>query len=387
MSALKHKKPKLTLILILSFLFCAAAIIFMINELLQNQIYFTRSFGKEQELLVAQIAKQAKDMLIENPGSDKKVIEKVIMSSETSGNRYWFFIKENELIFLKNNFEMEQLKEKDVADILHSFKAAGGYKIDELITFLENKANGTVLLSRSRTEKNILASVSFFQVNKTNYSLGMCTTENYILSAGKIFKHNTYSIMVIVLVCMVLFAAMIICMLVISKNDEEILFNNKTIHAKNIKIEELVEKNNKPDIMFNSLTKLYGKEVLYALLKKVNQPKLLPFSMLVIKLDFSENITYDDLLLELTPELHKILPKNSVATRAQENQIAILFFKTEYTRAKAYQGKLLKAWSRILQKLQTSVQTDVITQFVGQDVPIDVFEFWVKANQQTKGNK
>jgi len=380
MIILKPRKSRLTIVLILSFLFCIAATIFLINELAQNQAYFTRSFGKEQELLVKQIADRSKDALNENPGNEQGVIDNIIKTAETSGNRYWFLTKENELLFYKNSFEMDKLKIKDVNKILYSIKSNDGYNIDVLRALSADKTNGTVLFSTSKTENKILVSVFFFQVNNTNYSIGMCTTEAFILSAGKIVKHNTYSIMVLVLVCLILFPTIIAGTIIINKREEEILTSKKIIRAKNMKIEELTQVNFKSTILYNDKTNLYSKEVLYALLKKANRPELFPFSMLVINLDYSENITYDDLVLELTSEINNLLPKTSVSTRVQDAQLAVLFFKTEYGAVKDFEKKLLHTWSSILKKFQTSVHTDVITQFIGQDAPIDVFELWNKIN-------
>ncbi|PYG85024.1 hypothetical protein LY28_03384 [Ruminiclostridium sufflavum DSM 19573] len=361
MNTLLIKKPKLLIILTLSFLFCAAVIIIETNILSQNQDAFTTSFGNEQELLVAQIEKQAIAVLTEQSGTEQDVIEQIIKTAKTSGSRYWFFSKNNKLLFFRNDNETSQLHITDVKELLHSYKIDGGKNIDVLISLFNDKKNGSVLFSSSASNEPGLTSISFFEANGASYSVGVCTTENYILDAGKIFRNNSYTINTIVSICLILFSFAVISIMLIDKKNEDVEIAKKFIQANNLKIEKLTAQNSELDTLYDEDKNIYSSKVLYALLKKLNHPELFPVSVIIINIHHSDSITYDGLVSELAPILKKLLPQKSILARTQDNQLTALLFRTDYTSAKAVQSKLSKAWSSILKKLHSSAETEVIT--------------------------
>lgn len=384
MSILKHKAPVFSLIIIIAFLFCLVSVSSMTGTLFQNQEYFIKSFGEQQEALVRQVKLQCKNILIEKNGAGTDAIKKILENLETSGNRFWFFMSGNKIIFLKNDFELKKLNISSVDKLLNSFRSADGYNISGVYALADTRTDGTVLFSAAKDEGNILASVQFFEANGNQYALGMCTTQNYILSKGNMVKHITYSIINLVLVCLALFCVIILSSLKITRKNQEILICKKAIHAKNIKIEELTESKQKSDFMYNRRTKLYGKKVFHSLLKRTNNPELFPVSLLIIDIKYSENITYEDSVLELSPSFQKLLPENSIALKANESRLVILFFKTDYEEAKACEQRLLKHWNNILNKLEISVDTYVYTNIYGQESLLESYTRRLKSSQLSK---
>ncbi len=361
MNTFMHTKPKYLFIIIISLLFCAATIIFETRVLSQNQESFTISFGKEQELLVSQIEKQAINMLSSQSGNEQAVIKNIIKNSVTSTNRYWFFIKENKILFFRDDNETKQLRIKDINMLLKSYKMAGGKNIDPLVTLFSDKTSGSVLFSESEISENKLASVSFFEINGTSYSIGMCTTETYIVDSGYIFKHNSYSIITIVALCLLLFSIVVVNIINIDKKDDEIQLLKKFIQSKNQKIEKLTTADvSELDLLYNEDTNIYSKKVFDALINKLENPQLFPISKIVINISFTENITFDGMVSELSPVLKKLLPQKGILARTQDNELTALLFRTDYSSAKSLQTKLIKAWSNLLNKFNSTVKIDVI---------------------------
>ena len=361
MNTLMHTKPKYLFIIIISLLFCAATIIFETRVLRQNQESFSISFGKEQELLVSQIEKHAIDTLSSQLGNEQAVIKNIIQSSVTSANRYWFFIRDNKILFFRDDNETKQLRIKDINMLLKSYKMAGGKNIDPLVTLFSDKSKGSVLFSESKISENKLASVSFFEVNGTSYSLGICTTETYIVDSGYIFKHNSYSIIKIVAISLLLFSIVVASIIFIDKKNDEIQLLKKFIQSKNQKIEKLTTADvSESDLLYNEDTNIYSKKVFDALITKLGSPQLFPISKIVINITFSENITFDGMVSELTPVLKKLLPQKGILARTQDDELTVLLFRTDYKSAKDLQTKLMKAWSNILKKFNSSVKADVI---------------------------
>lgn len=361
MNTFMHNKPKYLFIIIISLLFCVATIVFETRVLKQNQESFSISFGKEQELLVSQIEKQAINMLSSQSGDEQAVIKSIIKNSVTSANRYWFFIKENKILFFRDDNETKQLTIKDINMLLKSYKMTGGKNIDPLVTLFSDKTRGSVLFSESELSENILASVSFFEVNGTSYSLGIFTTETYIVDSGYIFKHNSYSIITIVALCLLLFSIVVVSIIIIDKKEDEIQLLKKFIQSKNQKIEKLTTVAvTELDLLYNEDTNIYNKKVFDALVNKLENPQLFPISKIVINISFSENITFDGMVSELSPVLKKLLPQKGILARTQDNELTALLFRTDYNSAKALQTKLMKAWTNILKKFHSSVKTDVI---------------------------
>ncbi len=368
MNTLLHTKSKYLFIIILSLLFCAATIIFETKVLKQNQESLTMSFGKEQELLVSQIEKQAINVLSSQSDNEQAVIKNIIKNSVTSANRYWFFTKENKIIFFRDDNETRQLKIKDINMLLKSYKMYGGKNIDPLITLFSDKAIGSVLFSESEVGENKLTSVAFFEVNGTDYSIGLCTTETYIVDSSYIYKHNSYSIITIVALCLLLFSIVIVNIIIIDKKDDEIQLLKKFIQSKNQKIERLTTANiSELDLLYNKDTNIYSKKVFDSLINKLEKSQLFPISKIVIDLSIPENISFDSLMSELSPVLKKLLPQNGILAKTQDNELTILLFRTHYKSAKALQTKLLNAWSNILMKFNSSVKTDVILLYEKAD--------------------
>ncbi len=375
MHILLHKRPMFIAIIIISFFFCAAAIIFETNVLKQNQEAFTRSFGNQQELLVSQISRQANNMLTVYSGTEQDVIDEIIKNAETSGSRYWLFVKNNKILFYKNDNETSQLKIINIDKVIQSFKISDGENIDALATLFYQRKNGSVLFSESKAKGLKLASVSFFEVDGATYSIGMCTTENFILDTGGIFKHNSYSLITMVAICLILFSSIVMILIIINKKNEDILILKKIVQAKNLEIEKLTTVGLESDTLYDENTNIYSQKVMDALLRKTNNPKLFPISTIVINMHYSESITYDALVSELAPKLQKLLPNKSIVARTHDNQLTILLFMTEYKLAKDLQLKLIKSCSCILNKFHTSVESDVTTCLFEQDTPIDNFEY------------
>lgn len=384
MHTLIYRKPKLILILIIAFLFCTSVIIFERTALRQNEESFIKSFKNQQELLVSQVANQANNMISKKSGTEQDVIERIIKTAETSGNRYWFFVKNKKILFFKNDNETAQLKNNDIDKILDSYKNADGENIDALITLFNQRKSGSVLFSESKKKEPKLASISFFKVNGTAYSIGMCTTENFILDNGEISKHNFYSLIALVAICLFLFTSVVLIIIIINNKNEDILILKKMIQSKNLEIEKITTVSSEPDALYDEKTNIYGKKVLDSLLKKINNPKLFPISTIVINIHNSKNITYDGLISELSTILQKLLPPKNVITRTKENQLTVLLFNTNLKSAKDLQTKLIKSWSGILHKLHTSVETDVITHLFENDIHIDNFEYLTTARDKRR---
>ena len=361
MNTLLHTKSKYLFIIILSLLFCAATIIFETKVLKQNQESLTTSFGKEQELLVSQIEKQAINMLSSQSDNEQAVIKNIIKNSVTSTNRFWFFTKENKIIFFRDDNETRQLKIKDINMLLKSYKMYGGKNIDPLITLFSDKTRGSVLFSESEIGENKLASVSFFEVNGTNYSIGLCTTETYIVDSSYIFKHNSYSIITIVAICLLLFSIVVVNIIIIDKKDDE-------IQLLTADVSEL-------DLLYNKDTNIYSKKVFDALINKLENPQLFPISKIVIDLSIPEDISFDGLISELSPVLKKLLPQKGILAKTQDNELTVLLFRTHYKSAKALQTKLMNSCSNILLKFDSSVKTDVILLYEKADsIPVSYTE-------------
>ncbi|QNU66961.1 hypothetical protein EHE19_019400 [Ruminiclostridium herbifermentans] len=370
MNTLLHTKSKYLIIIIISLLFCAATIIFETGILRQNQESFSISFGKEQELLVSQIERQFINALSLQANNEQTVIKDIINNSITSSNRYWFFIKENKILFFKDDNETNQLMIKDINMLLKSFEMNGGKNIDPLIALFSDRAKGSVLFSESAIGENKLASVSFFEVNGTSYALGICTTEAYIIDSGYIFKHNSYSIITIVALCLILFSIVVVAIIIIDKKDNEIQLLKKLIKSKNQIIEELTTANVSEldlDLLYNKDTNIYNEKVFAALLNKLENPQLFPISKIVINMSFPENITFDGLVSELLPVLKKLLPQKGILAKTQDNELTVLLFRTDYNSAMTLQSKLMNAWSNILKKFNSSVNTNVILLYEKAD--------------------
>lgn len=300
----------ITLIMIISFL------IFTGNELIQNQEYFLRSYEKEQKLLTDQVGIRIKEKIQEDDKLFLEAVDEIRSELETNGRRFWLFAKGDKIKFVKDPTTSEIYQSRSID-----------------------------FFKRENEEKNLHISESEITDGGQVYVIALCTEENYILEEGNIKKHNIY----------ISLAAIVFSMLAFSITIFLVSFYNRLESKKNKLVEDLKEKN----IIVESLnsrmkrikrqgimeeSRIYEKDVLETLLKRIEKDKIFPIGIILIKMVSKERVYIQEEFLNEVRNISEGIEEEHIIAEVAYDVFAILLFYCDHETTEKIKMSLLKDW-------------------------------------------
>lgn len=337
---LGKQKQRTGLIIGAIVLFIAAIVIFISFELQHNQSLYISNYRKEQQKLTNQVALRLETYLGTDQLPITAAVDKLISEVETTGSSYWFIAKDEQLLFVKNK------------------------NTSELFTYISLSS----FLQDSKSDGIKLASSSFM-IDGVQYTIGTCTTSEYISESGELFKHSIYIIMPLILLASVLLVIFIFGILTINRQETRI--NRLTAEAveRNITIEQLTQRMKKSSLNDFGGTRskitarediiIYSKEVLASLLEKINRDNIVPLTIFIIELT-SKNQSYnrDDYnrFMKMAPGY---LKKEHVLAEIMPGVFTLLLFHTMSEEQEQIKKTLIHEWALPLKKKKVKVRMGI----------------------------
>lgn len=317
----KQKKLNTARYFIYVVLFCISVSIFLAYQLNKNEKNYIETYTKEQQILVDEVASKAQEYLSKDANvninlAENNVVDNILKKSVTSGNRYWIFGKEDKLIFNRDDETSKDTKDTKFQDIIKS---------DEIM------------------------SVTNFNVNKTNYFIGMCTNKSYVISSLKLNKLNIYIFIFVGSFSFALIIIMIGYSLKIKSDESKIAKQKKELQEKNIMIQSLTssDRGNSYDVEENwklnryaldHLTKTYNREFLKKLLGKINSKRNLDVIAIIFSIQgynaIEDDKLKDDVASSTADIINEEKDKKHVVSRINDAQFALIMLDCNINKAK-----------------------------------------------------
>jgi len=292
--------------LVMASVFSVLGFAYIVYETVNNKNTFIGSYKEEQQILVDEIAKKSEEILesgeLTEDYYENIVVENVIKKAETSGSRYWFFGKNESIIFKKN--EAVNLEEKETK--------FGGFE-----------------------ENGYVTSIKFFEVKNNKYVVGLNTKEDYIIKKGELSNLNNSIYLFSAAFSFIVIAGVLYFSLKLKDKDENIEYYKRLLKTKNIIIEES-NKNVAEDQVRNNpkddLTKLYREELLYKLLDKINEQGISSVSILIFQILGLQNVNDDakrsSILYKIAEMLRDIIDERHLIARRNKNEFVIVMLES-----------------------------------------------------------
>jgi uncharacterized membrane protein len=309
----------------------AAAVIFIAFELENNRSYYISNYAKQQQKLTDQVALRMKHYLESEQLQTLEIIDEVISEVETSGSSFWFVANGEDLVFVKNK------------------ESSGLFTYISLTAFLQDN-----------TEDGMHISYHNFNIGDEKYTVGICTTLDFIMEEGLLFKHNLYILMPVLLISSILIVLIIIGLLIINKQENLISKLNLEAIDRNITIEQIAERYKKARMndpgetrSQNSDSKekvIYNKEVLISLLDKINRENVVPLTIVVIELSSKHKDLVSEDYHRMIKSVSNFVHKEHVLAEIFPGVFTILMFHTVAQSKEDIKKNLIEQWALPLKK-------------------------------------
>lgn len=352
---MNNQRKRTGLIFFAMSLLIAAVVVFIGFELNRNQALYINNYIEEQQQFTNQIASLMRDYIEIQGLSADEAIDKILSEVKTSGNSYWFVANNENLIFVK----------------------------DKITTRLFESIPLTTYIQESRND-NLYIIKQSIQADGVTYTLGNCVAESYITEHGQLFQHNVYIIMPLILISSIILVIVIVCILMINRQENKIQELKNEAVERNITIEQLtirIKKMKLNDLGSQKGIKtpnkeelIYNKEVLNSLLAKINRENIVPLSIIIIELS-SKNKHY-------SAEDYQTFIKGASAFLTKEHVLAeiipgiftVLMFHTSADSMDEIKRTLVNKWALPLKKEGIKVRMG-ITRIENYDSNVEnVFE-------------
>lgn|GEM_PF-1010992 len=307
-------------------LFISSVLVFVNWELNHNHKVYLNNFSGQQQLLTDQVAIRLESYLESGQYNSNEAISKIMAEVETTGNRFWFVAMDQKLIFVKNEASTKLYESIPLNDFIR-----------------ENKAEGLVISNSTK---------SFDQYQ---YTIGICTKEDYIEEEGQLFRHSIYIYMPLILLCSFVFILSIYGIYKKEQSNTKISQLKEEASKRNLALEQLstmivkkrltdLEEGN-GDNNRNRELKIYQKPILDSLLNKINMEKIAPVTILIIELASKKNEISRDKFHDLIKTISPVLNQDHVLAEVQQGVFAVLIFHTSSDQIPQLQKRVIEEWA------------------------------------------
>lgn len=318
------------------------------------------NYGNQQMQLVDHVVMNATDILKSKPNSEQAVIENVIKQAETNGSRFWMFGTQDEILFVKNEVETQNLSSLSFTDLAKDYNINGGHNAKEFYTRIKQKQSGSFLYSKSQNAKPYLMSLQFIEVGGTTYIIALSTAQDYIVSTLDLTAHTVYVLLFAGIMILAILLLVLIYTLLIIKQKNQIAGLNKQLKDKNVVIESLSSKiegsamKTKECDVYDDLTGvLYNKSFLDAFLRNSTNGKLFPLGIIVFRIG-AEGYCEDSVLLRVANLIRQHSDNKNILARDGNDFILVATKKSEQEIQELIQ-KIKFAYNQSITKYQMQV--------------------------------
>lgn len=322
--------PKNGLIISAILILIATVFVFVGFELQHNQELYIQNYTQAQQKLSDQVALRLQEYLEAEQLTTQEAIDKVSAEVDTTGSRYWYIAAGDSLLFVKN---------KNTSELFTNISFS---------TFLQERLKDGMKISRSSlTDGDVV------------YTIGICSSKEYISDSGEIFKHKIYILMPMILMACVLLAVPIIGFLTISRQDIRIKQLTAEAVERNITIEQLTERIKKGRIndvssrgQFTGVPdkQVYNKEVLTSLLEKINRENVVPLTIIITEFCADRKTDIGEDYQRCIKNASGLIHKEHVLAEIMPEVFAILLFQSDSEYIEEIKKTLVHKWAIPLKK-------------------------------------
>lgn len=321
------------------------------NKYRQNAV---EALSANQEILVRQIAREAKSNLesyiisggLNRLEAENNAAQNIMGNAEASGSRYWFFYAKDRIIYEKSREETEGNKDKSLKELSEYWRLHGGKNIDDFLSMISNGTSGSLVFSKDGKIGEEIVSHEIFTVGGVQYCIGTATKKSYLMAAAGTNDHILYLRIFAGIVSLdILLLSLLLC-LKSYRNHRDVRSLKGDITDKNLQIQELTGKLELKSeavenvSVYDSLTKLYNRKFFETLLVRIKDNLQPPVSFVVLDINGLEYLNSvkgyaagDILIQNVTEIINKTCIDTDIVARTGSSEFTILMISTKLAQA------------------------------------------------------
>ncbi len=312
-----------TVVMCMIFIGCGFG--FLINEMIQNRVYYIRHYTEQQQDITNQLSETVKVMVGQNTSLNE--IKDTLISNEINGSYRWcFFGIDNQLIQAKDE--------------------------NSLIMLNRNKVNSLSKLNQWLEFKNEVVTKQSFTYNGKEYTVGIMSSRANVIQDSKISKHSTYVMMAVALLCIVFFVSIVFLLQILNRRDRLIEKLRSTIVENDKQIEkasqEILTIENEYAVTDENTTSIYQSEMFSVLIDKSNRPELYPLSIVCVKLVMSNRYYKKDEMHAILNCLKEKCSKKYVLAELSKGVFVFVLYKTTKEETIAFKKQIVAQLKDVL---------------------------------------
>lgn len=320
----KNQSRRTVVIVTAAVIMIAAVFVFIEMELVDNDKLSVSNYVAKQQEITDLAADEMSIYLNSKTLDTDEAINKLIREVKTEGSSYWFIAQKHKLIFVKNKMNSEL------------------FEYITLTTFLKQCKND-----------GIKVTTSSFTQDGTKFTVGNCTKLSYIEEKEQLFRHHIYIIMPFILISAFFFVQFIYGLIRINQQENKIIHLNSEAMERNIFIEQLSDQLRKirlnrlgdQDSQAEEEPAIYNKEVLVSLLDKLGKKKIVPLTIIILKMSSNHNILALQDVLKIVKSVSAVLENEHVLAQISPDLYSILVFHTSIEQCDRMKDNIIKKWA------------------------------------------
>ncbi|HHT88103.1 MAG TPA: hypothetical protein GX002_03730 [Clostridiales bacterium] len=252
-----------------------------------------------------------------------EAVTTIINEVETNGSRYWFIAENEDMLFVRD---------KSFSDL---------FRLIPLSDFI-----------KQCREDDMIVSHSSFTSGNNQYTIGICAKETYIKEKGRLYQHNVYIVIPIVIISALIIVILVISILLTSKKndrirelEQELIDRNNTIEKLTVSIKKQRLQNASNYYGEETLNNIiYSKDVLNSLLDKINKENIVPLTIIVVEIT-AVNKSKSKNKNKIMASVSDYINREHVVAKIEEGIYAILLFHTKSEDIFELKDKLVNQWA------------------------------------------
>jgi hypothetical protein len=198
----------------------------------------------------------------------------------------------------------------------------------------------------------MIVSHSSFTSGNNQYTIGICAKETYIKEKGRLYQHNVYIVIPIVIISALIIVILVISILLTSKKndrirelEQELIDRNNTIEKLTVSIKKQRLQNASNYYGEETLNNIiYSKDVLNSLLDKINKENIVPLTIIVVEIT-AVNKSKSKNKNKIMASVSDYINREHVVAKIEEGIYAILLFHTKSEDIFELKDKLVNQWA------------------------------------------
>lgn len=321
----KSQKQRTSIVIGTIIVIITAVVIFIEIELEHNRELYVSNYVKQQQFIVKQAAMRMENEMTTDHYDVTHAVHVLVSGERTFGSRYWFVVRNNQLLFVKDEATTKLFKDISLSKFLRN-----------------NKAEGRKVSSSS------------FYIEKNKYTIGICTQEDAIEAKGQFTRHHIYIQLPVILICSFSFVSIVFMVHKINQQENKICELNTEAFHRNVTMEQLSERIKELRLSTQGEEKshtgdnekiIYNRKVLASLLKKINVENFVPLSIVIVELNENGNSRETKDYKDIFRSVSKVLECEHVLADLSPGVFAIVLFHTASIQLEQIKETLVHSWA------------------------------------------